>query len=105
MGAKSAGAVDTLVSRARDAFGMAYAAISELPPACRSSIELTYRSRGTGISGQEKDALAAHLASCERCRAEDAKADDPKRLSGLLPLLVPAGAAAHGLLGRVALTS
>jgi RNA polymerase sigma-70 factor (ECF subfamily) len=105
MAVKSAGAVDTLVSRARDAFGVAYATISELSPACRANVELIYRSRGTGISEQQRASLTAHLASCERCRAEDARAGDPNRLSGLLPLLVPAGGAARSLLGRAALAS
>lgn len=103
MGVKSVGAVDTLVSRARDAFGVAYAAISELPDGCRRSIELMYRARGSGLTTQENDLLQAHLASCERCRHEESRAGDPKRLSAMLPLLVPAGAAAHGLLGRAAL--
>jgi RNA polymerase sigma-70 factor (ECF subfamily) len=103
MGVRSTGAVDTLVSRARDAFGAAYAAVSELSQACRRNVELTYRARGTGITAQESDALHAHLASCERCRREDARADDPKRLSALLPLLVPAGGAARSLLGRAVL--
>ena len=105
MGVKSAGAVDTLVSRARDAFGVAYAAIPDLPSTCRTSIESMYRSRGSGIDEREAGALAAHLASCERCRAEDTRADDPKRLAGLLPLLVPAGSAAHSFLGQAAIAS
>jgi len=104
MGVRSTGAVDTLVSRARDAFGVAYAAISELPQGCRRNVELMYRARGTGIAAQESYALRAHLASCERCRREAARADDPKRLSALLPLLVPAGGAARSLLGRAALS-
>lgn len=105
MGVRSNGAVDTLVSRARDAFGVAYAAICELPQACRRNVELMYRARGTGISAQESVALKAHLASCERCRREDARAGDASRLSALLPLLVPAGETARGLLGRAALAS
>ena len=103
MGVRSAGAVDTLVSRARDAFGVAYAAVSELPQTCRRTVELIYRSRGTGISAQESVVLKAHMASCERCRREEARAGDANRLSALLPLLVPAGGAAHGLLARAAL--
>lgn len=103
MGVKSSGAVDTLVSRARDAFGAAYAAVSELPPACRRTVELTYRSRGTGITTQENGMLQAHLASCEACRREDARAGNSTRLSALLPLLIPGGGAARSLLGRAAL--
>lgn len=105
MGVASSGAVDTLLSRARDAFGVAYAAVSELPQVCRRNVELMYRARGSGINPQEAAALQAHLASCDRCRREDARASDPKRLSALLPLLVPAGAAASSLLGRAALAS
>jgi len=103
MGVRSTGAVDTLLSRARDAFGVAYAAVSELPQACRHNVELIYRAHGTGIAAQENVALQAHLASCERCRREETRAGDEKRLSGLLPLLVPAGGAARSLLGRAAL--
>jgi len=105
MGVASSGAVDTLLSRARDAFGVAYAAVLELPQGCRRNVELMYRARGTGITSVEATALQEHLASCERCRREDARAGDSKRLSALLPLLVPAGGAAHGLLGRAALAS
>jgi RNA polymerase sigma factor (sigma-70 family) len=96
------GAVDTLVSRARDAFGIAYAVASGLPPACRASVELMYRRRGTGITTQEALGLDAHLAGCERCRAEAAKADDPRHLGALLPFLVPAQRAG-GILRRLAL--
>ena len=103
MGVRSVGAVDTLVSRARDAFGVAYAAVSELPQACRRTVELIYRSRGTGISAQESVVLKAHMASCDRCRREEARAGDASRLSTLLPLLVPAGGTAHSLLARAAL--
>jgi RNA polymerase sigma-70 factor (ECF subfamily) len=98
------GAVDTLVSRARDAFGVAYAAVGDLPAACRSSIELMYRKHGTGITPEEDAALQEHLAGCERCRAEAKKADDPKHLGALLPYLVPAGLLGHGLLHKAALT-
>jgi RNA polymerase sigma factor (sigma-70 family) len=96
------GAVDTLVSRARDAFGVAYAVAAELPPACRSGVELIYRKRGSGLTATEEASLDAHLAGCERCRAEAKKADDPRHLAALLPFLVPSGAAG-GLLRRLAL--
>ena len=99
------GAVDTLVSRARDAFGSAYAAIGDLPSACRASVELIYRKHGTGISPEEDAGLQAHLAGCDRCRGEAKKADDPRHLSALLPFLVPAKHIGYGLLERAALTA
>jgi RNA polymerase sigma-70 factor (ECF subfamily) len=101
----SPGAVDTLVSRARDAFGVAYAAVSDLPSACRANVELVYRNLGTGITPQEHAALDAHIGSCERCRAEAKRAENPKHLAALLPFLVPAKGLAHGLLKRAALTA
>jgi RNA polymerase sigma factor (sigma-70 family) len=98
------GAVDTLVSRARDAFGIAYASVGDLPEACRTTVELVYRNLGTGITPQEHTALDAHLESCERCRAEAKRAENPKHLAALLPFLIPAKALAGGLLERAALT-
>jgi RNA polymerase sigma-70 factor (ECF subfamily) len=96
------GAIDTLVSRSRDAFGTAYAVASGLPPACRAAVELVYREKGSGITEQERVSLDAHLVSCERCRVEAKKADDPRHLAALLPFLVPARGAG-GILQRLAL--
>jgi len=100
----SPGAVDTLVSRARDAFGIAYAAMGDLPQACRTSTEFVYRRLGTGISDSEQMSLDAHLAECERCRAESKRAGDPRHLAALLPFLVPAKQLARGIIERAALT-
>lgn len=100
----SPGAVDTLLSRARDAFGVAYASVGDLPSACRANIELIYRRLGTGVTDQEQAAIQAHLAGCERCRAEAKRANDPHHLAALLPFLVPAKRFAGGLLDRAALT-
>ena len=101
--ATTPGAVDTLVSRARDAFGIAYAAIGDLAPACRAAVELIYRRSGTGITGGESDALEAHLAACSRCRAEAKRAASPRHLAALLPFLIPASSRGAGLLHRAAL--
>lgn len=98
------GAIDTLVSRARDAFGAAYAAVGDLPSACRASIELIYRSHGSGITAMEKAALQDHLASCDRCRTEAKRADSPRHLAALLPFLIPARQLGRGLLQRAAMT-
>jgi len=98
------GAVDTLVSRARDAFGAAYASVGDLPSACRVNIELIYRNHGTGITPEEHAAMDAHVAGCERCQAEAKKADDPRHLAALLPFLVPARLLGRGLIERAALT-
>ena len=101
----SPGAVDTLVSRARDAFGAAYASVSDLPSACRANVELIYRNLGTGITNQERAALDAHLAGCDRCRAEAKRAENPRHLAALLPFLVPARRLTQSLLHRAALTA
>ena len=98
------GAVDTLVSRARDAFGAAYASVGDLPAACRANIELIYRNHGTGITPEERSAMDAHAAGCERCRAEAKKADDPRHLAALLPFLIPARLLGRGLIQRAALS-
>lgn len=99
----SPGAVDTLVSRARDAFGVAYASVGDLPEACRANVELIYRGLGTGITEPERAALQAHLAGCDRCRAEAKRAENPRHLAALLPFLVPAKSLVRGVLGRAAL--
>ncbi len=98
------GAIDTLVSRARDAFGAAYSSVGDLPSACRASIELVYRNQGTGITAEEQSALQVHVASCERCAAEAKKAEDPRHLGALLPFLIPANRLGHGLIERAAMT-
>jgi len=98
------GAVDTLVSRARDAFGAAYASVGDLPAACRANIELIYRNHGTGITHEEHTAMDAHIAGCERCQAEVKKADDPRHLASLLPFLIPARLLGRGLIERAALS-
>lgn len=97
------GAVDTLVSRARDAFGVAYAGIGDLPAACRASVELIYRRGGTGITDGERHGLEAHLASCRRCRTEAKRAESPRHLAALLPFLIPASSRGVGLLRRAAM--
>lgn len=96
------GAVDTLVSRARDAFGVAYAGVLDLSPVCRASIELIYRRLGTGISPLEETNLESHIAECDRCRREAKKADTPRRLAALLPFLLPARSFGKGLLSKAA---
>lgn len=99
------GAVDTLVSRARDAFAIAYASVRDLPQECRAATELMYRAHGSGISSAEQFALDAHLSSCRRCSAEAAKANDPRHLSALLPFLLPAKRTAATLLQRAVLAT
>ncbi len=83
------GNTDVLVSRARDAFGDAYAEVSELPRLCRESVAAIYREGGTGISTAEKAALDAHLGVCPRCTAEYRRAHSKRYLPSLVPFLVP----------------
>lgn len=95
----TAGAVDTLVCRARDAFGREYAAVGDFPEECRVAVELIYRERGCGIDDRERAAFESHARACARCRAEWAKAKSDKRMPGLLPFLAPT---AGGMLSRTA---
>jgi RNA polymerase sigma-70 factor (ECF subfamily) len=96
------GAVDTMVSRARDAFGAAYASVLDLSPTCRANVELIYRRLGSGITEFEDQALTAHCAGCEACRREAKKAAKPGRLAALLPFLLPAKAFRLNVLSRAA---
>lgn len=88
-----------VLSRARDAFGKAYAQVGDLKPPCRSAVELLYRRTGTGISAPEQAALDEHLESCPRCRREQARADSGSRMHMVLPLL-PVAAGSKGLIAR-----
>lgn len=83
------GNTDVLVSRARDAFGDAYAEVSELPRTCRESVAAIYREGGSGITPAEKVALSAHLDTCPRCTAEYRRAHSKRYLPSLVPFLVP----------------
>lgn len=86
------GAVDTLVSRARDAFGRTYASVSGLPPACATTVELIYRRIGSGIDDGELQRIKAHVKHCPKCRTEYGRTTDRHGLSALLPFLVPSRA-------------
>jgi RNA polymerase sigma factor (sigma-70 family) len=85
LGMKS-GAVDTLLCRARDAFGRQYAEVSDLAEECKRGVELIYRERGSGVTDSERDWLRQHVAVCPRCARERGLAEDPRRLAALLPL-------------------
>lgn len=91
------GAAHTVLSRARDAFGKAYAEVLGLAPACARAVELIYRQTGTGIGDVERAELEAHLASCAGCRKERRRAGERVRYTGLLPLI---SASRAGLLAR-----
>ncbi|MCE5203079.1 MAG: RNA polymerase sigma factor [Actinomycetia bacterium] len=90
---------DVLVSRARDAFGRAYAEVCDLPHACRTAVETIYRDLGTGITEPERAALHSHLHDCPRCASEYRRAHSKRYLPSLLPFLVPASTQS-GLLAR-----
>lgn len=83
------GNADVLVSRARDAFGIAYAEVSSLPHACREAVTTIYREMGTGITSSETASLRAHTDACPRCAAEYRRAHSKRYLPSLLPFLVP----------------
>jgi len=108
--------VDVIVSRARAAFGRAYAEIVELPPVCRQATETIYRELGSGASERRLASMKTHLATCPRCRAEHRRAHTPRYLGMLAPLLQldayprlaamleglwPHAASAGGLLERI----
>lgn len=80
------GAVDTLVCRARDAFGREYAAVSDLGADCRRAVEYLYREKGTGIEPGERSWLDEHVVTCSSCAKERSLAGDPRRLAMLVPL-------------------
>lgn len=86
------GNADVLVSRARDAFGVAYAEVSSLPHACREAVTAIYREMGTGLTPAETASLRAHTDACPRCAAEYRRAHSKRYLPALLPFLVPDGA-------------
>lgn len=88
----------TILSRARDAFGRAYAEVLDLPAPCRMAVEHIYRATGTGLNHREATALEAHVAECARCRREQDLSRNQERLPALLPLLVLR--APRGLLTR-----
>lgn len=94
------GAVDTLVSRARDAFGRTYGEVAELPSECRDSVAAIYKRTGTGLDGAEESRLQTHLVACPSCRAEMKRAERLDRLSALLPFLVPARKVGRNLFER-----
>jgi RNA polymerase sigma-70 factor (ECF subfamily) len=100
----SKSAVDPLVSRARDAFGAAYAEVGAFPDRCRTNVERIYRDLGTGLEQAERAELDAHLATCPRCRAEHRRANSPRFQHSLLPFIVP-GVAKLGVFGRALQTA
>jgi len=97
------GAVDTLVSRARDAFGRTYGEVAQLPSGCRDTTAAIYKRKGTGLDAEEEQRLQSHLIICDRCRAEAKMADRLDRLSGLLPFFIPMGKAGHTIFERAGL--
>lgn len=82
--------VDVIVSRARTAFGRAYAEVADMPFACRQTTEVIYRELGSGVTEQQRDSMQAHLATCPRCMAEYRRAHAPRYLGALAPILWPA---------------
>lgn len=93
------GAAYTLLSRARDAFGAAYAEAAQLPAECRRSVELIYRRSGSGISAGEVEGLEAHLSRCRAC-AREAQRAESRSMLGALPLLLGGAASRHTFVSR-----
>ncbi|NTU72126.1 MAG: sigma-70 family RNA polymerase sigma factor [Coriobacteriia bacterium] len=98
--AVNTGAAYTLLSRARDAFGKAYARTRDLPGACREAVELLYRETGSGISNTESEKLQSHVATCASCSLEARNAKGRPLFGGLLPLLPLTWREPKGLLAR-----
>lgn len=84
------GAVDTLVSRARDSFGRMYAEVADLPDECRDSVMAIYKCKGSGLDPVGVARLERHLAACPECQQEASRASRLDGLSSLVPFLVPA---------------
>ena len=97
------GAVDTLVSRARDAFGRAYGEVMGLPADCAEAVAAIYKRKGTGLDEAEEMHLQAHLIVCQHCHKESVRASRVDGLSALLPLLLPAKSIGLNLFERATL--
>jgi RNA polymerase sigma-70 factor, ECF subfamily len=97
------GAVDTLVSRARDAFGRAYGEVTGLPADCRVAVAAIYKRKGSGIDAVEELGLQAHLTVCPHCHKESVRALRVDGLSALLPFLVPSRKIGLDLIERATL--
>jgi RNA polymerase sigma-70 factor (ECF subfamily) len=89
--ATTPGAVDTIVCRSRDAFGKAYAEVSDLPDACAQVVPLIYKRTGTGLSRREESRLSNHVDACPSCRREERRAAARDMLASVLPLLTNFG--------------
>lgn len=100
----SPGAVDTLVSRARDAFGRAYAGVTALPADCRTAVAAVYKRRGTGLDAAADARLEDHLSGCGRCAEVAARASRVDGLSALVPFLLPVRKVGLNLFERATLT-
>lgn len=98
------GAVDTIVSRARDAFGRAYGEVADLPSDCREAVAAIYKRKGTGLDAVEESRLDTHLVVCAHCRTEAKRASRLDGLSALLPFLVPMKKFGLSLFERAALS-
>lgn len=97
------GAVDTLVSRARDAFGRAYGEVMGLPTDCAHAVAAIYKRKGSGLDAAEEVHLQAHLTACQHCHKESVRASRVDGLSALLPFLVPAKSVGLNLFERATL--
>lgn len=97
------GAVDTLVSRARDAFGRAYGEVLGLPTDCADAVAAIYKRKGSGLDAAEEGHLQAHLVACPHCHKESVRASRADGLSALLPFLVPGKRIGLNLIERATL--
>ena len=96
------GAVDTLVSRARDAFARAYGEVAGLPAGCRDAVMALYTRKGSGLDAAEEMRLESHLQVCTHCQKEAARAARPNGLAALLPFLLPVRKTGFNLIERAA---
>lgn len=90
----------TLVSRARDSFGREFAAVRDLPPACRDAVRLLYKRVGTGLSTEEHGRLDAHLESCPGCAIEARRIRPDRKLPAFVPLTALGSLGRLGVLGQ-----
>jgi RNA polymerase sigma-70 factor (ECF subfamily) len=96
----NSGAASTILSRARDAFGRAYAEVLGLQNGCREAVGMIYRRTGSGLSAAEEVSLEAHIAACPACRREAERSAETLGSPAVLLFISQLDAPSRGLIAR-----